>query len=59
MEHLDWVLFSSWRGNIYSLDLINAAGIGDGRADLSQFSAAGIASCFQGCRAGGATEFTR
>ena len=24
MEHLDWVLFRSWRGNIYSLDLINA-----------------------------------
>ena len=43
----------------HSLDLINAAGIGDGRADLSQFSAAGIPSCFQGFRAGGATEFTR
>ena len=28
--------------------------IGDGRADLSRFSAAGIPSCFQGCRAGGA-----
>ena len=59
MEHLDWVLFRSWRGNIYSLDLINAAGIGDGRADLSRFSAAGIPSCFQGCRAGDPTEFTR
>ena len=59
MEHLNWVLSHSWWGMVHSVCLINVVGIGGGRADRSQFSAAGIPSCFQGFRAGGATEFTR